>query len=134
MRRRLLPILCLLAFAPPMLAPSGAFAADKKKGGGETYLQLPTLTAAIIRADGRRGVLTVEAGLDARDPGLREQVELLEPRLRDAYASSMMIVGSHLRPGEPVDLEQLETRLQADTDRVVGRRGVRLLLGSTLVN
>ena len=127
-RRHVLLALCLASLAPP------AFAADKKKGGGETYLQFPTLAAAIVRPDGRRGVLTVEAGVDARDPGLRERVELLQPRLRDAYASSLMIYGANLRPGEPPDVERLEARLQADTDRVVGRPGVRLLLGSILVN
>lgn len=129
MRRRLLLALVLLT-----LAPSAAFAADKKKGGGESYVQLPTLTAAIIRPDGRRGVLTVEAGIDARDPDLRERVELVEPRLRDAYASSLMLFGRNLRPGDAPDIAQLADRLQADTDRVVGRPGARLLLGSTLVN
>jgi hypothetical protein len=129
MRRRLLLALVLLT-----LAPSAAFATDKKKGGGESYVQLPTLTAAIIRPDGRRGVLTVEAGIDARDPDLRERVELVEPRLRDAYASSLMLFGRNLRPGDAPDIAQLADRLQADTDRVVGRPGARLLLGSTLVN
>jgi hypothetical protein len=133
MRRHLLLALVLLTLAPAAV-PSAALAADKKKGGGESYVQFPTLTAAIIRPDGRRGVLTVEAGIDARDPGLRERVELVEPRLRDAYASSLMLFGRNLRPGEAPDVAQLADRLQADTDRVVGRPGARLLLGSTLVN
>lgn len=133
MRRRHL-LLALSALCLPPLAASPALAGDKKKSGGEGFVQLPTLTAAIIRSDGHRGVLTVEAGVDARDPALRERVELVVPRLRDAYASTMMLFGRNLRPSEPPDIEQLAARLQADTDRVVGRPGARVLLGSILVN
>lgn len=127
-RRDLLPALLLLPFA------GAAQAGDKKKPGGKGYLQLPTLTAMIIRADGQRGVLTVEAGIDTPDPALLPRVQEVEPRLRDAYNSSLMAFGANLRPGEAPDLDQLEARLQADTDRVVGRRGARILLGTTLVN
>ena len=88
----------------------------------------------IIRPDGQRGVLTVEAGIDTPDPALRARVMELIPRLRDAYNTSLQVFGANLRPGEAPDLDQLEARLQADTDRVVGRRGARILLGTTLVN
>jgi hypothetical protein len=127
-RRDLLPVLAVLPFA------GAAKADDKKKAGGAGYLAFTTLTALIIRPDGRRGVLTVEAGIDAPDPALRERVMELLPRLRDAYTSSLQVFGANLRPGEAPDLDQLEARMQADTDRVVGRRGARFLLGTTLVN
>jgi hypothetical protein len=130
MRRRHL----LLGLALLPLAAAPAHSADKKKGGGLSFIQLPTITAAIVRADGRRGVLTVESGIDVPNEALRIQVERLQPRLRDAFASTLMIVGSQLRPGEPPDLDRLEARLQADTNRIVGRPGARLLLGATLVN
>src|SRR5690348_2060615 len=57
-RRRLLLALALLA------APDGALAEERKKGGGETFIQIQTLTATVIRPDGRRGVMTVESGVD----------------------------------------------------------------------
>jgi hypothetical protein len=79
-------------------------------------------------------VLTLEAGIDTPDPALCERVMLLEPRLRDVYNSSLMVLAGNLRPGEPPDLDKIEARLQADTDRIVGRPGARFLLGTTLIN
>jgi hypothetical protein len=129
MRRR--AILAALTILP--LAAGVAEAADKK-AGGMNFLQLPTLTAAIIRSDGRRGVLTVEAGIDAPDLQLRQKVLLSEPRLRDAYNASLMVIGAGLVPGSVPDLDKLSARLQADTDRILGRPGARFLIGTTLIN
>lgn len=129
-RRELLSALALLPFlAGPVLAGEG-----KSKTGGVGYIRLPTLTATIVRSDGRRGVLSVEAGVDTPDAKLREKVTLLTPRLRDAFNSTLMVYGNNLRPGDPPDLDHLETLLQADADRVVGRPGARVLLGTTLIN
>jgi hypothetical protein len=127
-RREILAALSILPFA------AGAARAADKKGGGAGFIQLPTLTAAIVRGDGQRGVLTVEAGIDTPDPTLRPQVLLVLPRLRDAYATSLMIIGNGLPAGTAPDLDKLEARLQADTDRIMGRKGARFLLGTTLIN
>ena len=127
-RRDLLSALAVLPFA------GAAQAGDKKKPGGKGYLQLPTLTAMIFRPNGERGVLTIEAGIDTPDPALLPRVMELVPRLRDAYASTLQVFGANLRPGAAPDLDRLEAMLQADTDRVVGRRGARILFGTTLVN
>ena len=40
---------------------------EKKKAGGATYIQINTLTGTTNRSGGRRGVLTVECGLDVPD-------------------------------------------------------------------
>jgi len=132
-RRDLLSALAVASLAGASLA-GAAKAEDKKKGGGKGYLPFTTLTAMIVRPNGERGVLTVEAGIDTPDPALLPRVMELTPRLRDAYTSSLQILGANLRPGQAPDLDQLEARLQADTDRVVGRPGARILLGTTLVN
>jgi hypothetical protein len=117
---------CAAASSSP---PSG----DKKKPGGAGYLSLSTLTAMIIRPDGERGVLTAELGIDTPDPALLPRVMEVVPRLRDAYNATMRAFGASLRPGAAPDLDALEARLQADTDRIVGRPGARILLGTTLV-
>ena len=130
MRRRL----ALLAALPLVLAPVAALAGEKKKGGGATFRQFPTLTANVARADGRRGVFTVEAGVDSPDPALFEVVNQNVPRLRAAYTSTVATFAAALRPGMLPDLDLLSRRLQADTDAVMGRRGARLLLGTCLVN
>jgi hypothetical protein len=130
MNRRL--ILTLLA-----LLPSTAFAAEteeKKKGGGQDYIQIPTLTATITRPDGRRGVLTVETGVDVHDRKLHDLAESSTPRLRAAFANVVMTYGAGLSPGSPPNAEYLSRELQRQTDLVLGRPGARLLLGTILVN
>jgi hypothetical protein len=130
-RRRL-----FLTFIALAIAPGAARAAHeaKKKAGGASYFQFPALTAVIIREDGRRGVLTVEAGVDVPDDTLRHKAQMVEPRLLDAYASSMAMYGADLRGGAVPNLDKLEARLQADTDRVLGGPGARVLLGTVLIN
>lgn len=136
-RRRLFAALLVPAVAAAgsavASAPKGG-AKERKKGGGPNFLQLPTLTASVVRMDGRRGVLTVEAGVDAADTAGFERAESLRPRLRDAYNASLARFAAALRPGMAPDADQLARDLQTATDRVFGKRGLKLLLGSIVVN
>jgi hypothetical protein len=130
MRRR-----ALIAALPLLFAPALTRAEEpaKRRRGGMSYIPIYTLTANMARADGRRGVFSVEAGLDIHDPGLRARADAMTPVLRDAYASSLFVYAASLRPERVPDLDVLAARLQADTDRVLGRPGARLLLGTCLV-
>jgi hypothetical protein len=118
--------LCLLS------AP--AQAGEQKKAGGLTYVQLPPMAAIAFRPDGRRGVLTIETGLDVKDAALRARVEAMTPRLRDAYVSSVQSYARTLGPGVPPDADRISAQLQRETDRVLGKPGAKLLLGTILVN
>jgi len=132
-RRRLIAFLA----APAVLVPVAAFAqgaGEKKKGGGITYIQFPTLTATIFRSDGHRGVLTVEAGVDVPNSALRARVNLSEPRLRAAYVQLLQSYVWSLGPGAPPNPDYLSMALQRETDRVLGQSGAHLLLGAMLVN
>lgn len=131
-RRDLIALLTLLPLAAPALAH--AEGAEKKKGGGISYIQFPTLTATVFRADGRRGVLTVEAGVDVPDAGLRAKVNLYQPRLRAAYVQLLQDYVYSLGPGSPPNPDYLEQILQRQTDQMLGRAGARLLLGTMLMN
>jgi len=131
MRRRLLLLAPLLAFAAAPALAGGK--AEKKKGGGESFIQLPTMTATAVRPDGRRGVLTVEAGVDAPDPAVRAAAERAVPRLRDAYARVLQTYAAALRPGFAPDADRLSFELQRATDQALGRKGARLLLGTVMV-
>ena len=120
-----------------ILAPSAALAAEtkeKKKGGGVDYIQIPTLTASLTRADGRKGVLTVETGVDVPDHKLHDLADSSTPRLRAAYATVVMTYAASLSPGSPPNADYLSRELQRQTDIVLGRPGARLLLGTMLVN
>ena len=130
------------ALAPLVLAAASglAFAGEhgggepKKKGGGETYLQFPALTATIVRATGHRGVLSVESGLDVPDAKLREIATASQPRLRDAYIRFLQIYAAGLGGGALPNTEVISAALQRNTDQVLGRPGARLLLGTVIVN
>ena len=130
-RRRLL----LFLAAAPVLAPGGALAAEeKKKGGGLDFIQIPTMTATVTRRDGRRGVLTVETGVDVPDRRLRDHAEASMPRLRAAYAQVLMTYGAQLSPGSAPNADYLSRELQRQTDLVLGKPGAKLLLGAILIN
>ncbi len=105
-------------------------------GGGApqaSYLRLPTITANVIRPGGRRGVMTVETGVDTADAALRARVAQSAPRLRAAYAAVVQQSANALLPGTPPDVERLVAQLQAATNTVMGRAGARLLIGTVMV-
>ncbi len=78
----------LLIASPTLLAATEAQAAsEKKKSGGQSFVPLRTLTATVNKPGGRRGVLTVEAGLDAPDEGVRTRAAAYETLQREDYIS-----------------------------------------------
>ncbi|HEV2532610.1 Tat pathway signal protein [Phenylobacterium sp.] len=136
MRRRDL-LLSLAVTALPLAAPPRARAADgekKKKAGGVTYIPIETLTGATTRPGGRRGVLTLECGLDIPNAGLRARAESIMPRIRAAYLQTVLIYAAGLPPGAAPNADFLAASLQRETDQVLGGPGARLLLGAILVN
>ena len=131
LRRTLLAAVCL-SLATPALA--AAPKEEKKKGGGASFIQIPTLTATILRRDGRRGVLTVETGVDVPDGGLRARAEASQPRLRAAYTQVLQVYAAGLSPGGLPNADYLSRELQRQTDLILGKRGAKLLLGTILMN
>lgn len=126
----------LLALAGAAL-PTAALAAGgtkKASSGSGTTLVFPTLTATLMRPDGRRGVLTVEVVIDAPDDAVRTRADLSRPLLRDAWTTVLIRFGAVMRPGTVPDVDRLSRDLQAAADRVIGKPGARVLLGSVIVN
>lgn len=135
------PSLIILAVLAAMLAllqvaPAAASSAEgeKKKGGGESFVPVRALTATVLRANGKRGVLTVECGLDVADNGLRAKAEASLPRLRDAYVRFLLPYAGAVPAGAPPSPEIIGGALQRATDQVLGKPGAKLLLGTILVN
>ncbi len=129
-RRALVALSLAIAFA----APPAAFAEGKGKQAKQPYLQLETVAASVMRPNGRHGVLTVEVGLDASDPALRDRLDLYQPMLRSAYVSALQPYALGIVPGAAPNADYIELTLQKETDRVLGRTGARVLLGSILIN
>ena len=137
MRRRLVLALAAVAAALPVSLPGAAQAGeggDKRKTGGDSYIQIETLTAYTVKPGGRRGVMTVDCGIDVPDPALRARAELLLPRLRAAYVQAVQIYAGGLPTGFPPNPDFLARALQRSTDQILGKPGARLLMGAVLVN
>jgi hypothetical protein len=133
-RRAILAAIALSAMTPLVAEASGGDKAEKKKGGGATYLQIQAMSATMNATGARRGILTVEAGVDIPDDKLRGLAEKSLPRLRAAYVQVLQAYAASLPPRTPPNPEFIGTELQRETDRVLGKKGARLLLGAILVS
>lgn len=132
-RRRFLslaPIAGLLAWP----AAAHAAGAEKKKSGGGSYVPVQTLLGTTMRGAGRRGVMSVDCGLDVPDEALRTRAEQSVPRLRAAYLQIVQGYASGLAPGALPNADYIVQSLQRQTDAILGRRGARVLLGGIIVN
>ncbi len=128
---------CLLLLVLAALSAAAPLAARAGEGGGKAkdpYVRLQAVAVSTIHTSGRHGVMTVEVGIDAKDPGLRNKVDLYTPILRSAYVSALQPYALGLPPGSPPNADYISMTLQRETDRVLGRPGARLLLGSILIN
>ena len=123
-----------LGLALALAASGPATAAEKKKGGGSSFVQLDTAAVMVMRPDGGRGILTVESGVDVKDTALRDRATALKPRLRDAFVAAIQTHAQGLGPGAPPQADRLATELQRETDRVLGKPGAKVLLGSLILN
>ncbi len=132
MRRRDLLILSAL-FG---LAPAAALADEKqkKKSGGDNYIPLNPLTATTNKGGGRRGVLSVDCGLQVDDPKLRDFADKSLPRLRAAYVQAMQIYAAGLPPGTEPNAELIAQELQRQTNLILKRPGAKLLIGAIVAN
>lgn len=77
--------------------------------------------------------MTVEVGVDVADTALRTRADQSRPRLSAAYNEVIRLAGERILPGAPPDVEWLSRALQAATDRVLGKPGAKLLLGTVMV-
>lgn len=128
----------LLSLAAPALvlaasaAPAKASSEDGGGGSQDTYVRLPMVTASVLRPDGRRGVLSVETGVDVPDATLRTRAQQSLPRLRAAYNAVAQRTANTLRAGAAPDVAMLSRELQTATNSVLGRPGATVLLGTVM--
>ena len=130
-RRQILALGVFVAVVPVTARSAGA---DKKTSGGGSYLQVQTLLGTTLRSNGRRGVLSVDCGLDVPDTALRKRAEQSIPRLRAAYLQTIQAYAAGLSPTALPNAEYLLGALQRQTDATLGRPGARVLLGAIIAN
>ncbi|CAN5425987.1 hypothetical protein BH09PSE1_BH09PSE1_18930 [soil metagenome] len=128
----------LAPLAGGLLALAATAPASASSEGGEkvpkgSYLPFGTITSTIIRPDGRRGVMTVETGLDVPDEKLRTQAAMDGTRLRAAFNTVVQGIAQGLLPGTAPDVDRLHHELQVATIRTLRKRGAVVLLGTVMV-
>ena len=126
----------LLCAALMLIAAPAQAAEATAKGAGSSghYLPFPGVTATVMTSGVRRGVLAMDASLDVPNEALRNRAQQLNPRLRAAYAQSLMIYAAGMPPGRPLDPDYLSREMQRQTDMVLGAAGAKFLIGSILIN
>ena len=90
-------------------------------------------TATVIRSRGGRAIMSVESTLVIADGALMERARLSRPRLNAAFNEAVRVEANRMLPDTVPDLEALTRALQRATDRVLGRQGARVLLGTVMV-
>jgi len=133
-RRALIVVASLAALPVSVAAVSEARADEKKKTGGGSYLQINTLNGTTFRANGGRGVLSVDCGLDVPDATLHKLADQSIPRLRAAYLQTIQAYAGGLQPGMLPNADYIAAALQRTTDQTLGRPGAKFLLGAIVVN
>jgi len=106
----------------------------RKKGGGASFIQIDTITATVMRMNGRRGTMTVETGVDVPDATLHARAEASTPRLMAAFSDTVRTYAAGLPAGAVPNADYLSRELQRQADAVLGKPGAKLLLGTIIVN
>ena len=135
MRRR--DLIAVLALAAPLSWPGLAWAAEdkkKKKSGGEDYLPVDAITGTTHKSGGRRGVLSVDCGLQIEDPKLRDYADKSMPRLRAAYVQTIQVYAAGMPSGSEPNIDFIVQALQRQTDLILKRPGAKLLIGAVVAN
>ncbi len=122
-------------FALMALAALPARAGDDKKQAvhkvtqSKSYLMVDPIYATIVTGDRPAGLLMIGIGIDVPDETLRAEADHAMPVLRDAYVRNMMAyAATRVRTTSQPDVAVIADRLQAVTDRALGRKGARVLL------
>ena len=131
MDRRTLIGLALVAASAGSAA--AAPSSDDSAAPPNSYINLNSINGFVTRANGRRGVFSVDVGIDVPDMDLRATAAAAGPRLRSELSRAVQNFAAALRPGEPPDVHRLSSDLQFAVNQALGRRGARLLLGTVMV-
>ena len=118
-----------------VVAPTAA-AGPKVEGGSSSaggQLRMALINATVLRRTGRRGVMSVESTLDIADGVLFERAKLSQPHLNAAFNEAIQLYASRMLPHAVPDLNAITATLQRATDRVLGRAGAKVLLGTVMV-
>ena len=138
---RLTPLFLLIAAAFAACLPARAEDAPKAQKAPEhkttqskSYIEIDPIYTTIVSDNRAAGMLMVGAGLDVPDDKLRDDVNRWLPVLRDAYIRNLMTFTANVvRTDTQPDVGMIADRLQAVTDRALGKRGAKVLLAQVAI-
>ena len=100
----------------------------------ESWVSVDPMTVLIVQDDMLRGKVSVAFGMDVLDPALRGKAELLMPRLQDAWLMGLNhYAATYLRPQRPANIDDFSRELQSTADKVLGKPGAKVLMGSVII-
>jgi flagellar basal body-associated protein FliL len=115
-------------------APKGQKAPEHKTTQSKSYIGVDPIYTTIVTDDRAAGMLMVGTGLDVPDAKLREEVRRSLPVLRDAYVRNLMTFTANVvRTDTQPDVGMIADRLQAVTDRALGKKGAKVLLAQVAI-
>ena len=112
---------CRFCTACVEVCPTGAIVDKRLAAGSREEALVPCRSAC-------------PAGLDVPDAKLRAKVESVLPRVRAALVQTVQTYATGMTPGAPPNGDALSQALQRETDRVLGQKGAKVLLGTMLIN
>lgn len=102
--------------------------------GTASFIEFAPAAATIFNGYRPSGLMHFEYGLDIEDEAMRHRAVALAPRLRDAYGKILaQYAGSLYSVGEVPDANFLSTRMQAVTDRLLGKGKATFLISTLMV-
>jgi len=136
---RSVPFAALLLSAALLAVPARADDGGDDSGSGkapkhkvtqsDSYLMVDPMYLPIFEGDRPVGMLMIGVGIDIPDARLRGEAEHAMPILRDGFVRNLMNFSTtSVRSWRQPDVVAIADRLQGVTDRVLRRKGARLLL------
>ena len=115
-------------------APKAQKAPEHKTTQSKSYVEIDPIYTTIVADNRAAGMLMIGTGLDVPDDALRDEVNRSLPVLRDAYIRNLMTFTANVvRTDTQPDVGMIADRLQAVTDRALGRKGAKVLMAQVAV-
>jgi len=115
-------------------APKAQKAPEHKTTQSKSYIEIDPIYTTIVADNRPAGMLMIGTGLDVPDDKLRDQVNRALPVLRDAYIRNLMTFTANMvRTDTQPDVGMIADRLQAVTDRALGKKGAKVLLAQVAI-
>jgi hypothetical protein len=134
LRRALLTTFVLAAFgAAGARAQSEDDGASRRLTSAVSYIAFPTMTVGVMAQARATGALVIDMGLDIPDAALRARVQAMQPRLIDAFRTTLSnYATAYYRDRTAPDPTLLARLMQTTVDRTLGRPGARFLIANII--